>query len=92
MFSCIFNTFVCKEAILYFAMMEKKYNRVKEVLKAKDKTQYWLAKQIDISPHALNKICNNKSQPRLVTLYKIAAALEVPVSDLLMEENPEEND
>ena len=63
-----------------------KYNRIKEVLKEKDRSQRWLARKIDLSANAVNVICQNKTQPRIETLFSIANALEVDVCDLLERE------
>lgn len=69
--------------------MNKKYNRVREHLDNRGISQKWLADQVGISYNAMSAICNNKSQPKLPLLYKIADALEVNICELLV--NNQEN-
>lgn len=63
--------------------MERKYNKVKEVIDRRGTSQSWLAEQVGITKNAMNSIYQNKSQPRLETLFKIAQALEVDICDLI---------
>ena len=69
--------------------MSIKYHRIKEVLSEKNMSQYRLAKKTDLTYNAVNAICNHKAVPRLDTLYRIAAALEVDACSLLVAVNPE---
>lgn len=64
--------------------MEDRINRIKEVLVIKGKSQKWLAEQMGISTTAMTAICNNKSQPHLKDLKRMAAILEVDIRDLLV--------
>ena len=63
-------------------------NRIKEVLKDQGRSQSWLTKQLGKSYVVVTNYCNNKSQPRIATLRKIAQSLNVDVRDLL---NPTKN-
>lgn len=67
-------------------MEEQEYeiNRIKEVLFFQKKTQKWLAEQLGISTTAMTAICNNKAQPHLKDLRKIAKILNVDIKDLLV--------
>lgn len=58
-------------------------NRIKDILKVQGRTQIWLGKKINKSYVVVTNYCNNKTQPSLSTLTKIAALLEVDVRDLL---------
>jgi transcriptional regulator with XRE-family HTH domain len=51
--------------------------------KARKLTKYRLAKQADISRAYLGAIEAGKSDPSISTLAKIAAALEVPLTELV---------
>jgi putative transcriptional regulator len=59
-------------------------NRIKEILSEQGRTQIWLAKRIQRSYVVTTNYCNNKTQPSLPILYKIAAALKVDVRELLV--------
>jgi putative transcriptional regulator len=58
-------------------------NRIKEVLLEQGRTQAWLAKKIKKSYVILTNYCNNKRQPSIPTLIKIAKVLDVDVRELL---------
>lgn len=59
-------------------------NRIKEVLREQGRTQTWLADQIDKSYVVVTNYCNNKAQPSLPILKKIADALDIDVRELLV--------
>lgn len=59
-------------------------NRIKEVLKEQGRTQAWLASKLDISRSTMALYCNNQSQPKIITLYKVAEFLDVDAKDLLV--------
>jgi len=61
-------------------------NRIKEVLKKKGIKQKWLAEQLGKSYNMVNGYVQNRQQPRLEVLYKIAKILDVEVKDLLIEQ------
>jgi transcriptional regulator with XRE-family HTH domain len=62
-------------------------NRIKEVLKEQGRTQVWLAGKIGKSQGTIALYVNNKIQPTLDTLYKIAEYLEVNPKKLLADAN-----
>ncbi|WP_420581606.1 helix-turn-helix transcriptional regulator [Reichenbachiella sp.] len=62
----------------------EKMNRIKEILVTKDMSQKELANQLGKNPNTIASICNNKSQPHLKDLRKIAEILEVDVRELLV--------
>ena len=65
-------------------MAEKVYNRIKAVLAEKDKTNLWLAEEIDRNKTTVSKWCTNDVQPTIETLFKIAEVLDVDVRELLV--------
>jgi transcriptional regulator with XRE-family HTH domain len=62
-------------------------NRIKEVLAEKGVKQTWLANQLGKSYNMVNGYVQNRQQPRLEVLYKIAELLGVEVSDLLIKKS-----
>ena len=58
-------------------------NRIKVVLAEKQKTNKWLAEQINKGEVTISKWCTNRTQPSLETLYEIANVLKVDVKELL---------
>jgi putative transcriptional regulator len=64
-------------------------NRIKKVLEEKGIKQTWLAEQLGKSYNMVNSYVQNRQQPRLEVLYKIAELLQVSVKDLLIESNIE---
>lgn len=63
--------------------MGRKLNTIKAALADKDKTNKWLAEQLDKDPATVSKWCTNASQPSLETLLMIAKLLNVEVNDLV---------
>jgi len=59
-------------------------NRIKEVLNEQGRSQAWLADKLGMSYLAVTRYCNNKRQPNLVVLNKIAEILGVDNRDLLV--------
>lgn len=59
-------------------------NRIKEVLEEKGIKQIWLAAQLDKSYNMVNGYVQNRNQPRLEVLYKIAEILKVDIEELLV--------
>ena len=66
--------------------MERNINRIKVVLVDKRKTNKWLSEQLGVSPTTVSKWCTNAAQPPLETIIAIANALEVPVQELVRQE------
>ena len=60
-------------------------NRIKEVLEEKGIKQIWLADKLDKSYNMVNSYVQNRKQPRLEVLYKIAEILQVNAKDLLVD-------
>ncbi len=58
-------------------------NRIKLVLVEKNKTGKWLADELGKTPSTVSKWCQNTIQPDLLTLDKIAQALNVDVKELI---------
>jgi putative transcriptional regulator len=58
-------------------------NRIKEVLKEQGRTQVWLAGKIGKSQGTVALYVNNKLQPTLDTLFKIAEYLEISPKKLI---------
>lgn len=58
-------------------------NRIKQVLEEKGIKQVWLAAQLEKSYNMVNSYVQNRRQPSLEDLYKIANILNVDVKDLL---------
>jgi transcriptional regulator with XRE-family HTH domain len=64
--------------------MPERINRIKEVLVIKGMSQKELAAKLDRNPNTITSICNNKSQPHLKDLKKIAGILDVDIRELLV--------
>jgi transcriptional regulator with XRE-family HTH domain len=62
----------------------ERINRIKEILVIQDKTQIWLAEKLGKSTTSIAAMCNNKSQPHLKDLKKIAKILDVDIRELLV--------
>lgn len=61
----------------------KKFNRIKDILSEKEKTQTWLADQIDKEFVTVTRYANNVRQPSIEILFEIAKALKVNPRELL---------
>lgn len=61
-------------------------NRIKVVLEEKGVKQIWLAEKLGKSYNMVNAYAQNRQQPRLETLYKIAEILGVNVKELLVDD------
>ena len=59
-------------------------NRIKEVLEENGIKQVWLAEQLGKSYNIVNGYVQNRNQPSLPDLYKIAEILDVDVKRLLV--------
>lgn len=59
-------------------------NRIKVVLEEKGIKQVWLAKKLGKSYNMINSYAQNRRQPSIEDLYKIAKLLNVDARDLLM--------
>lgn len=63
--------------------MQKKLNRIKEVLVEQNKTSLWLASQIKRDKSTVSRWCTNDMQPSIETLFQIAEILNISAKDLL---------
>ena len=60
-------------------------NRIKEVLEDKGIKQIWLAEKLGKSYNMVNSYAQNRRQPSLEVLYRIAEILNVEAKDLLLD-------
>jgi putative transcriptional regulator len=58
-------------------------NRIKEVLEERGIKQTWLADKLGKSYNMVNGYVQNRQQPRLEVLFKIAKILKVNPKDLI---------
>ena len=59
-------------------------NRIKEVLDEKGIKQIWLAEKLGKSFNTVNSYVQNRQQPRLEVLNKIADILDVDIKSLII--------
>jgi len=59
-------------------------NRIKEVLEEKGIKQTWLAEKLGKSFNTVNSYVQNRQQPRLEVLNKIADILDVDIKSLII--------
>ena len=59
-------------------------NRIKQVLQEKGIKQIWLAEQLGKSYNMVNSYVQNRRQPSIEDLYKIAQLLKIEAKELLM--------
>lgn len=69
-----------------------KINRLKEILVIREISQKEFANVIGKSVNTINSICNNKSQPHLKDLRKMALILNMDIRELLVSTKINEND
>ena len=62
-------------------------NRIKEVLEIKGIKQVWLAERLGKSYNIVNGYVQNRTQPSLEVLYKIADILRIDAKELLKSNN-----
>jgi len=65
-------------------------NRIKEVLDRKGIKQNWLSEQLGKSYNMVHSYAQNKRQPSIDDLYKIAEILNVDIKELLVSNKPEQ--
>ena len=65
--------------------LSTKMNRIKEALEARGIKQIWLAEQLGKSYNMVNSYVQNRRQPSIEDLYKIAEILNISVKELLVE-------
>lgn len=59
-------------------------NRIKEVLEEKGIKQIWLAEKLEKSYNMVNAYAQNRQQPRLEILMRIAEILNIDVKELII--------
>ncbi|PHN03880.1 helix-turn-helix transcriptional regulator [Flavilitoribacter nigricans] len=64
---------------------KKEVNRVKAVLKEQGRSQSWLAEKLGYTFATVNGWCNNRNQPYLVDIVRMAELLEVAPADLIVD-------
>lgn len=64
-------------------MQKLTYNRIKETLANKGKTNIDLATFMEVDPRVVSSWCTNKNQPEYATLFKISDYLGVEAGELL---------
>jgi putative transcriptional regulator len=62
----------------------ERINRIKEVLVIKGMSQKDLSLKLGKSTNSMASMCNNKSQPHLKDLKRIAQILDVDIRELLV--------
>ena len=63
--------------------MDKNNNRIQAVLAEKQKTNKWLAEQLDCAPTTVSKWFTNACQPPMETYIKNSKLLDVELTDLV---------
>jgi putative transcriptional regulator len=74
-----------------FTLMAKKksksekprFNRIKEILEEQQKSQTWLAEQLDLDFQTVTRYVNNNRQPTVERLFEIAGVLRVNPKELI---------
>ena len=64
-------------------------NRIKEVLEEKGIKQIWLAEKLGKSFNTVNSYVQNRQQPRIEILFKIAKILNVDPKELIQSDKNE---
>lgn len=64
-------------------MEEQSLNRIRVALAEKNKSNKWLAEQIGVSVITMSRWVNNRMQPSLDQLVKMANALDIDVTKLI---------
>ncbi|MCG8378027.1 MAG: helix-turn-helix transcriptional regulator [Proteobacteria bacterium] len=59
-------------------------NRIKEVLREKGIKQIWLADKLGKSYNMVNSYVQNRTQPSLSDLYRIAEILDIDIRELIL--------
>ena len=63
--------------------VDKNINRIKAVLADKNRTNKWLAEQLDKDPATVSKWCTNSCKATLEALMKISKLLDVDLKELV---------
>jgi putative transcriptional regulator len=57
-------------------------NRLRVVLAEKNKTNRWLADQLNVNEGTVSRWITNSKQPSVETFYRIAMVLKIDIKDL----------
>ena len=71
---------------------EQLVENIKLLCKERAISYYALAQKADISTSALHSMMTGKTKPYMYTVYKLCNALEIPISELLIDEDCEEQE
>ena len=71
---------------------EQLVENIKLLCKERAISYYALAQKADISTSALHSMMTEKTKPYMYTVYKLCNALEIPISELLIDEECEEQE
>ena len=71
---------------------EQLVENIKLLCKERAISYYALAQKADISTSALQSMMTGKTKPYMYTVYKLCNALEIPISELLIDEECEEKE
>ena len=71
---------------------EQLVENTKLLCKERAISYYALAQKADISTSALHSMMTGKPKPYMYTVYKLCNALEIPISELLIDEECEEQE
>ena len=71
---------------------EQLVENLKLLCKERAISYYALAQKADISTSALHSMMTGKTKPYMYTVYKLCNALEIPISELLIDEECEEKE
>lgn len=66
-------------------MIKRSINRIRVVLAEQNKTNRWLAEQMEKSEITISRWVQNKAQPSLEQLVRVAEILSVSPKDLINE-------
>jgi putative transcriptional regulator len=61
----------------------KSLHRIKEVLEQKGRSGYWLAQETGITYNSINRYVNDKTEPSLTAIFRMADALKVNPRELI---------
>ena len=71
---------------------EQLVENIKLLCKERAISYYALVQKADISTSALHSMMTGKTKPYMYTVYKLCNALEIPISELLIDEECEEQE
>ena len=63
-----------------------KYNKIIEGLEDSQRSQKWLADQLDVSVVTVSNWCRNQKQPSLESIYRISDVLQCKPIELIHNE------